>query len=348
MQTHGLVGIEHQDALDGLVARALQQAALRARPEPADKSFLEKRLVVALREALTYFAREELILCDKKLRNCELPGWDPQPGTIDVAIVNTDLEPRIAFELKVDDIEWTLWDIYKMVSATTLPTVEAAYVVVAGRPGMWAGTRNCVELFDLDYVTADCEEWYSRFLFAEYKRAWNDLLNGGTGRLHEIPSSIRLTAIGKWTIPSFSPHELRAIRVEAVESARPPVTFAEGWPIPPVHPRGMPNYMPTTNLQVSDLPAADAVEHDYHSFALTFNGYEQMGSFRRCARLANKAAETWRVSGTLPTRPLEIRACLFFEQRRFHHFGHGFDERTLAYVRALVETLRDSLESGGH
>jgi hypothetical protein len=40
-------------------------------------------------------------------------GWSPQPGTI-------------------DDVEWTVWDIYKMVAGSELPTAEAAYVVAFG------------------------------------------------------------------------------------------------------------------------------------------------------------------------------------------------------------------------
>jgi hypothetical protein len=91
------------------------------------------------------------------------------------------------FELKIDDVEWTLWDIYKMVAAAELRTVEAAYLVVAGAPKQWSGKRDCVELFDLDYShrgeQIDSVEWYSRFLFSHYERAWEELLGGGTGRL---------------------------------------------------------------------------------------------------------------------------------------------------------------------
>src|SRR5206468_1809279 len=102
------------EADDAFVASALERAAERAQPQPSDKSFLEKRLVEAVAESLADGRfRPELVVRDKKLANCELPGWDPQPGTIDIAVVTAQNEPRLVFELKIDDVEWTLWDIYK-------------------------------------------------------------------------------------------------------------------------------------------------------------------------------------------------------------------------------------------
>jgi len=33
------------------------------------------------------------------------------------------------------------------------------------------------------------------------------------------------------------------------------------------------------------------------------------------------------------------RACLFFESRRWHHFGYEMDDESAAYVRALVANI---------
>src|SRR5438132_7118772 len=95
------------EAHDAFIATALGHAAERVRPQPSDKSFLEKRLAQAVAASLAegHF-RPELVVRDKKLLGSHLPGWDPQPGTIDVAIVTPDNEPRIVFELKIDDVEW--------------------------------------------------------------------------------------------------------------------------------------------------------------------------------------------------------------------------------------------------
>jgi hypothetical protein len=65
-----------------------------------------------------------------------------------------------------------------------------------------------------------------------------------------------------------------------------------------------------------------------------------MGSFRRCAALANDALERWRRSDELPRSLAALRCCLFFEQRRWHHYGHGFDDEALRYVRALIDAIR--------
>jgi hypothetical protein len=92
------------------------------------------------------------------------------------------------------------------------------------------------------------------------------------------------------------------------------------------------------------LPAADAPEIAYHRFALSFIGYEEMGSLRRCARLGNDSIQRWRECGELPRTVEELRACLFFEQRRWHHYGYGFVDETMAYLKELVAKLREQLE----
>lgn len=101
--------------------------------------------------------------------------------------------------------------------------------------------------------------------------------------------------------------------------------------------------IPTSALAVSDLPGADADEDAYHRFALSFNGYQELGSTRRCGRIANESLEHWRRSGELPEDVDVLRACLFFEQRRWHHFGHGFNEETMRYLRDIVGRLRQAL-----
>ena len=72
---------------------------------------------------------------------------------------------------------------------------------------------------------------------------------------------------------------------------------------------------------------------------MTTNGYERMGSFQSCAALANEAIETWRATDALPGTLGDLRCCLFFEQRRWHHFGFGFDDETLRYTRALIREM---------
>lgn len=225
------------EADDSYIADALAFAAAQTQQQPGDKSFLEKRLAEAVVSALTSrFFRPNLVVRDKKLKSCILPGWDPQPGTIDVTVITPLREPRIVFELKVDDVEWTLWGLYKMVAASTLPTLDAAYLLVAAKTTVWSSKRECVELFDFRYREEpegqlEEAEWYSRFLFRHWAKAWRDLLGGGTGRLVWVPKLIWTRAIGRWALPEFPGYELRAIRTYPSSLSTERIDFEHGWPV---------------------------------------------------------------------------------------------------------------------
>lgn len=91
------------------------------------------------------------------------------------------------------------------------------------------------------------------------------------------------------------------------------------------------------DLQLADIPPPDAEWNEIGRFALTFNGYEHWGSFEKCAEVANR-----RLDGSLT----ELRTCLFFEQRRWRHFGYEPDEETMAYIRGIVEKIRRKIMAG--
>lgn len=76
-------------------------------------------------------------------------------------------------------------------------------------------------------------------------------------------------------------------------------------------------------------------------FALSFNGYEEI-STDGCGKLANRVQQEFRQdAGSLGNYGLtELRASLFFEQRRFHHFGWNPGPNELTYIRALLEAIR--------
>ncbi|MDH4207576.1 MAG: hypothetical protein OEV76_01730, partial [Anaerolineae bacterium] len=80
------------------------------------------------------------------------------------------------------------------------------------------------------------------------------------------------------------------------------------------------------DLKESDVPLPDAGWYEIGRFALSCNGYEWWGSFAKCAEVANRAARAFHESGTLRHSLTELRTCLFFEQRRWHHFGLDPDE----------------------
>jgi hypothetical protein len=80
------------------------------------------------------------------------------------------------------------------------------------------------------------------------------------------------------------------------------------------------------DLQLSQIPAPESDYSGIEKFALTFNGYE----VPNCAEMANS-----RSAKSLT----DLRAALFFEQRRYRHFGHPPEGDDLEYVRSLVQEI---------
>ena len=70
-----------------------------------------------------------------------------------------------------------------------------------------------------------------------------------------------------------------------------------------------------------------------------------MGSSNRCAELANQTREDWRAKHPLPQSLRDLRCCLFFEQRQWHHHGYGFDEEAMRYARDLISAIRLARDS---
>lgn len=93
----------------------------------------------------------------------------------------------------------------------------------------------------------------------------------------------------------------------------------------------IPNPIGNFELTLADVPGPDASLDEIWLFALTFDGYGHCGSFGDCAEIANA-----RRHDSLTN----IRVCLFFEQRRWRHFGTEPESEDLAYFRYLVELIR--------
>jgi hypothetical protein len=91
------------------------------------------------------------------------------------------------------------------------------------------------------------------------------------------------------------------------------------------------------SLTIEDLPGPLADWSTIGAFALTFDAYAVLGSFEACAEIANA-----RNSETLT----DLRTCLFFEQRRWRHFGEAPDPSSMEYIRGIVEKIRIKLGAG--
>jgi hypothetical protein len=88
------------------------------------------------------------------------------------------------------------------------------------------------------------------------------------------------------------------------------------------------------------VPGEDADWYEVWEFALTYNAYERHRGSSGAAAIGNGAAARWRERGVLPRQLPIARAALFFEQRRYHHFGHVPDGEDARYVRALLRHIR--------
>jgi hypothetical protein len=85
-------------------------------------------------------------------------------------------------------------------------------------------------------------------------------------------------------------------------------------------------------LTLERIPSPEATWDKIGEFALTFDGYKAHGSFKVCAEIANDHR-----LNTLTN----ARTCLFFEQRRWRHFGYEPDEEAMEYIRKVIGRIRE-------
>lgn len=85
-------------------------------------------------------------------------------------------------------------------------------------------------------------------------------------------------------------------------------------------------------LKASDIPEPNATWCDIERFTLTFDGYEAWGSFEKCSEVALKKRHD---------SLIELRTCLFFQQRQFRFRGYPPDDEEMLFVHSLVERIRE-------
>lgn len=95
---------------------------------------------------------------------------------------------------------------------------------------------------------------------------------------------------------------------------------------------GLPEPIPNELLTLARIPLPSATWEEISVFALTFDGYRENGSNEKCAEIANE-----RRHNSLS----DLRTCLFFEQRRWHHFGDDPDAEAMAYIKSLLRQIWD-------
>lgn len=90
------------------------------------------------------------------------------------------------------------------------------------------------------------------------------------------------------------------------------------------------------DLRSSDIPPRGSPWSAIEPFARSFAGYQYHGSLDACAEIANaRRCETL----------TDLRTCLFFEQRRYNHFGWPPAGEELEYIFDLLDGIRGMVES---
>lgn len=99
-------------------------------------------------------------------------------------------------------------------------------------------------------------------------------------------------------------------------------------------------------LTLDQLPLPDAGWYEIGWFALTFNGYDHWGSFDACGDVSENCRKAFLAGEGLSKNLTVLRTSLFFEQRRWRHYGYAPDETGIVYIKALVEGIRKKIQVG--
>jgi hypothetical protein len=123
-------------------------------------------------------------------RKFPIPNWNPQPGPVDLFILDDAERLVAAAELKVFKTEESLWDVYKMIALGTTSGVEATYVIIPATARRWLKPERCTQVFADHIVVLD-----SRKLFEDERPSWEWLLTGGQARPVRVPAQIRIMPV---------------------------------------------------------------------------------------------------------------------------------------------------------
>ena len=102
--------------------------------------------------------------------------------------------------------------------------------------------------------------------------------------------------------------------------------------------------VPHRALTARDVPDPRADFDDIVAFAYTFDGYARFG-MEGCGDLANATVRRFLADRTLPDDLDALRACLYFEARRWIVLEREPDARARLYVGALLGAIEEALDA---
>jgi len=195
-----------------LFAEAVREAASRIDGDPS-VSFREERLERALVDALRARVPSGAVVGAR--RRFVVPDWDPQPGGVDLFVLDRDETPAGFAELKVDKIEEALWDLFKVAALASSPPAPAGFLAVAASARRWRRAEvDCASLFP--EADGRPRSWSSLVLFDRYAAAWRWLLSGGRARPTRVPATVEIAFVANEPVRAYPGYELRAVEVRAV------------------------------------------------------------------------------------------------------------------------------------
>lgn len=98
--------------------------------------------------------------------------------------------------------------------------------------------------------------------------------------------------------------------------------------------------VPNSALRPEAVPPPDAPWEAVEEFALSYDGYAYWSDV---AELDRRALQRWTREGHLSRDLDQLRGCLFYEERRWHHFGREPQGRGRAFIAALLGAIAELL-----
>ena len=94
--------------------------------------------------------------------------------------------------------------------------------------------------------------------------------------------------------------------------------------------------IPNDELDITTVPRRGESWDAVSDFALAYDGYEYWDDL---SALAGGILQRWTRRRSLPETLDELRGCLFYEQRRWHHFGEDPSGRSAEYMWAIIDAI---------
>jgi hypothetical protein len=94
--------------------------------------------------------------------------------------------------------------------------------------------------------------------------------------------------------------------------------------------------IPNAELDNTAVPTRGESWEAVSDFALSYDGY---GYWDNLPSLAGRVLQRWTRRRSLPATLDELRGCLFYEQRRWHHFGEEPTGRSAEYMWAVIDAI---------